>query len=80
MSDDTLAKVMQRGFDTLADLIRETNSRLDSTNNRLDDVRDGLTRLEGRFDNLIDIVGTENRRLWGAVEELQRRVGKLEAS
>lgn len=60
--------------------MNENGRRIEENGRRILEVRDGLLRLEGRFDNLIEIAGTESRRLWGVVEDLQRRVGKLEAS
>ncbi|MBI2896381.1 MAG: hypothetical protein HYY06_22680 [Deltaproteobacteria bacterium] len=80
-----LERVMQAGFDTLADLLRETNSRLDETNARLgklearvDETNTRLGKLEGRFDNFLKVAGTETRRLRTDVDKLARRVNRLE--
>jgi len=99
-SNERLAEIMQAGFNTLADLIgetngqlRETNQRLDRTNERLDETNQRLDqtnqkldetnlrlgRLEGRFDNLLELAGRESRRLRKDVDELQARVTRLEA-
>jgi hypothetical protein len=43
---DHLARVMERGFDTLADLQRETNERLDMLTIE-------VRTLTGRFDNFV---------------------------
>jgi hypothetical protein len=69
MSDEELRKltlVTQRGFDTLADLLRETNGKVDANaaairdlGGRVDETNVRLGRLEGRFDNLIEIAGGE---------------------
>lgn len=76
---------MERGFDTLADLIRETNqgvaglgTRLDETNSRLDETNARLGKLESRFDNLLDFAGRETRELRDRVGSLENRVDHLE--
>ena len=61
---DRLERVMQTGFGTLADLVGETNQRLGA--------------LEGRFDNLIDLVGHETRDLRTDVDDLKERVDRIE--
>jgi SMC interacting uncharacterized protein involved in chromosome segregation len=74
MDDDRFARlerIMETGFATLADLIRETNSRLDQTNMR-------LGRLESRFDHFIDTAGTETRKLRTDIDVLTTRVDRLE--
>ncbi len=73
-----LARVMQKGFDTLADIGRETNERIDQTNERLDQTNERLGRLEGRFDNLIATAGGARRDLREDVEDLRSRVERLE--
>lgn len=81
MSDEPwarLERIMQVGFETLADLQRETNARLDQTNARLDQTNMRLERLEGRFDNFLEPAGTEVRELRGAVRALERRVDEIE--
>lgn len=47
---ERLEQIMERGFDTLADLQRETNARLDQTNARLE-------TLEGKVETLTERVG-----------------------
>lgn len=66
-----LERIMESGFATLADLLRETNHRLDETNLRLE-------RLEGRFDNFLSTAGGESRELKERVNDLERRVERLE--
>ena len=73
-----LERIMETGFNTLADLIRETNSRLDETISRLDETNTRLGRLEGRFDHLLGFVGEDSRQTRRDVDELQVRVKKLE--
>jgi hypothetical protein len=75
-----LARVMEAGFNTLADLQRETNARLDQTNARLDVHEKALTALVGevralnqRFDNFL--TGAHRQ----AHEELEARVDRIEA-
>jgi len=68
---EQLRRVMEKGFATLADLQRETNERLDLTNARLE-------RIESRFDHFIGTAGSESRTLREDVDDLQRRVRRLE--
>lgn len=69
---------MQAGFETLADLQRETNARLEETNARLDETNARLGRLEGRFENFLKTAGGETRQLRKDLDSLVRRVGRLE--
>lgn len=87
MSEDTqrLERIMETGFATLADLLRETNSRLDETNSRLDETNGRLDetnsrlgRLESRVDNLIEIAGGETRKLRERVDQLEVRMEAVE--
>jgi uncharacterized coiled-coil protein SlyX len=81
MDDDRFARlerIMETGFATLADLIRETNSRLEQTNMRLDQTNARLGRLESRFDHFIDTAGTETRKLRTDIDVLTTRVDRLE--
>jgi predicted nuclease with TOPRIM domain len=73
-----LERIMETGFATLADLMRETNSRLDETNNRLDETNHRLERLESCFDNFLSTAGGETRELRDRVRDLETRVDKLE--
>ena len=57
-------RTMHRSFETLADLLRETNQ--------------GLERLGGRFDNMVAYSGREVRQLRTDVDNLQERVKRLE--
>ena len=75
---DRLALIMETGFDTLADLIGETNARLDGTNERLDETNLRLGRLEGRFDNFLEFGGKQTRALREDVDDLKDRVTALE--
>ncbi len=89
---DRLARVMEAGFNTLADLISESNTRLDrlevqqrETNTRLDrlevqqrETNTRLERLEGRFDHFLDVAGGETRRLREEMTTLTSRVDRLE--
>lgn len=59
-----LERIMQAGFDTLADLLRELSEGQSATN--------------GRLDNLIAISGGETRQLRQDVDALERRVSELE--
>ena len=61
--DDKLITVMQRGFDTLAELIGQTNAELGNTNARLD-------ATNARLDALTDEVRHNGRR----IEENGRRI------
>ncbi len=75
---ERLARIMEKGFDTLADLAVETNQRLDETNQRLDETNRRLGGLEGRFDNFLSVAGGETRRLREDLDALAARVGDLE--
>ena len=87
--DEETRKVMQAGFDTLAALIRGTNSELastreelsqkiDATNVRLDATNERLDAANGRLDNLIGIAGSATRSLREDVDALAVRVEELE--
>ncbi len=90
--DDELVKVMEKGFATLAELIGETNARLDATRVELSEtkvaVRDNGRRIDAltdevrtngsRLDNLVSIAGRESRALRKDVDELRVRVEALE--
>lgn len=75
---EQLRRVKEKGFATLADLQRETNDRLDQTNTRLDEAVEQLGRIEGRFDHFLGNAGAESRAIREAVDDLQRRVRRLE--
>jgi len=72
---EQLRRVMEKGFATLADLQRETNERLDHAVDRIDA---RLERIEGRFDHFLGTAGGESRQLRDDVDDLQRRVRRLE--
>ena len=59
-----LERIMEAGFGTLADLIRETNQR--------------VSGLEDRFDNFLTIAGGETRTLHSEVNDLRSRLERLE--
>jgi hypothetical protein len=88
-----LGRVMERGFDTLADLQRETNLRLDRHEEVLIKLADGMVALNGRVDSLngrVDSLTAEVKSLNGRFDnfltgehhrdhgELHRRVERLE--
>jgi hypothetical protein len=66
--EDRLAAIMERGFDTLADLLGKTNARLDETNVRLDATR---RELGERLD-------ATNARLDATREEVRANGGRLD--
>lgn len=74
MADDTqqLARVMERGFDTLADRIRENTEAIRDNGREID-----VT--SARLDDLIALSGGETRRLREDVDALRDRVEALEA-
>jgi hypothetical protein len=83
--DDKLVNVMEKGFATLAELIGETNARLDATNaavrengRRIDALTDEVRTNGSRLDNLVSIAGRESRALRKDVDELKARVEALE--
>jgi hypothetical protein len=91
--EDKLVKVMEKGFDTLADLIGQTNERLDATrrelgdeirrtNERLDATRrelgDEIRGTNARIENLIETSGGETRALREDLDALKVRVDALE--
>jgi hypothetical protein len=81
MSDEELRKlsrITQAGFDVLADLLRETNARVDANTAEMGRLTKEVQSLGGRFDNLVEIAGTETRRLRADVDALDRRVDALE--
>ena len=75
---ERLERIMEAGFATLADLVRETNQRLDRTNERLEETNLRLGRLEGRFDHFIETAGEHNRELREELHALAKRVDVLE--
>jgi hypothetical protein len=66
--DDKLVRVMERGFETLSDLIRETNGRLDDARRELGDEVRGTN---ARIDNLIQVSCGETRGLREDVDALR---------
>jgi hypothetical protein len=84
--DEETKRIMERGFETLADLIRETNERLDASRTelgaRVDRVRVELggqiAQTNGRLDNLILIAGEQTRGLRDDVDALAARMDALE--
>ena len=75
---DRLARVMEAGFNTLADLISESNTRLDRLEVQQRETNTRLERLEGRFDHFLDVAGGETRRLREEMTTLTSRVDRLE--
>lgn len=65
---------MQKGFDTLADLIRETNDKLDTIRTELGKQ---IAATNGRLDNLIVIAGEQTRGLRQDVDALKARMDAL---
>ncbi len=61
---------MQTGFDTLADLQRDTNARLDQTNARLDQTNARLETIEGKVEALTERVATIEHVLADLAEQL----------
>jgi predicted nuclease with TOPRIM domain len=70
---ERLESIMERGFATLADLQRETNTRLDETNTRLGETN---TRL-GETNTRLGETNTRLGRLETKVEVLTERVDHL---
>lgn len=65
---ERLEGIMERGFATLADLQRETNTRLDETNTRL-----------GRLETKVEVLTERVDRLTERVDRLTERVDMLTA-
>ena len=69
--DEETRNVMQAGFNTLADLIRETNTELSATRTELSATR---TELSARMDDIRDELTKTRQDLGGQIA----RVGALE--
>ena len=70
-----LQRVMEAGFNTLADVIRETRDELKA---EIRDTNQRLGRIEDRFDNFLEIAGRETRKLREEVDEMKTRLDRLE--
>jgi len=79
MNDDAitrLERVMQTGFETLADLQRETNARLDAHENILVDLAGEVRGLNARFDNFLTGEHKKDHdALWQRLERVERHLG-----
>ncbi|MBI2892763.1 MAG: hypothetical protein HYY06_04375 [Deltaproteobacteria bacterium] len=83
MESDAIARlerVIEAGFGTLADLLRETNARLDETNARLDETNQRLNRHEQIFQRHGQILERHEQalgRLIGEVHALGDRIDNI---
>jgi hypothetical protein len=74
--DDRLVSVMEKGFETLADLIRETNQRLDATNEHLDATNLRLEGTNHRLDATRRELGDEIRGTNARIDNLIEITGR----
>ena len=70
-----LQRVMEAGFNTLADVIRETRDDLRA---EIQETNQRLGRLETRFDNFLEVAGRETRKLREEVDDMKARLDRLE--
>lgn len=82
MDDSAIARlerVMEVGFSTLADLISETNARLDQTNARLDHTISRLDHTITRVDEVVTRVDAVITRLDKHEQVLVQLVGEVQS-